>query len=48
MSFGEAEAKKREVSTDRPLSAAMALLHKATTQRELLAVSRLEVRTSER
>jgi carboxyl-terminal processing protease len=48
MAFGDAEAKKREVSTDRPLSAAIALLHKASTQRELLAVSRVVERSSDR
>ena len=39
MAFGDAAAKERELTRDRPLSAAVELLRKSTTQRELFAVA---------
>jgi hypothetical protein len=39
MAFGDAAAKARELSSDKPLSAAVELLRKAGTQRELFAVA---------
>jgi hypothetical protein len=39
LAFGDAAAKARELTTDRQLSAAVDLLRKSTTQRELFAVA---------
>jgi carboxyl-terminal processing protease len=39
MAFGDTEAKKRDARTDQQLLAAIDLLHKATTQRELFVVA---------
>ena len=39
MAFGDAAAKEREMPTDRPLSEAVALLRRASTQRDLFAVA---------
>jgi len=42
LAFGDAASKERELPTDRQLREAMVLLEKATTQRELFTVARLE------
>ena len=39
MAFGDVEAKKRDAKTDQQLLAAVDLLHRATTQRELFVVA---------
>jgi carboxyl-terminal processing protease len=39
MAFGDAAAKERDLPTDRQLTEAIELLHKATTQQELFAVA---------
>ena len=43
LGFGDAAAKEREVTTDHQLARAMALLEKATTQRELFTVAHSDV-----